>query len=111
MEAYEDFLRRYVDFRLKVREARRLGLAEDPEIVREIAEYRDQLARPYLMEREVMEGIVRDLYEKQREEVAASHLLLMVGEDAPRPTPSAPTPGSPPSATPSSPGRSPSATP
>jgi peptidyl-prolyl cis-trans isomerase SurA len=83
MEAYEDFLRRYVDFRLKVREARRLGFAEDPEIVREIAEYRDQLARPYLMEREVMEGIVRDLYEKQREEVAASHLLLMVGEDAP----------------------------
>jgi len=83
LEAYEDFLTRYVDFRLKVREARRLGLAEDPEIRREIEEYREQLARPYLVEREVMEGIIRDLYEKQQEEVRASHILLTLAEDAP----------------------------
>jgi peptidyl-prolyl cis-trans isomerase SurA len=82
LEAYEDFLSRYVDFRLKVRQARDLGLADDPEIRREINEYREQLAKPYLLERTVLEDIVRDLYEKQREEVRASHILLRVDEDA-----------------------------
>jgi peptidyl-prolyl cis-trans isomerase SurA len=82
LEAYEDFLTRYVDFRLKVREARRLGLDQDPELRAEIDSYRDQLAQPYLLEREVLEDIIRDLYEKQQEEVAASHILLMVDEHA-----------------------------
>ncbi len=82
IEDYEDFLERYVDFRLKVAEARRLGLAEDPEIIQEIETYREQLAQPYLLEREVMEGIVRDLYEKQQEEISAAHILLMVPPDA-----------------------------
>lgn len=78
-----DFLERYVDFRLKVREARALGLEDDPAIVREINDYRSQLAKPYLIEREVLEDIIRDIYEKQQEEVRASHLLIRVDEDAP----------------------------
>lgn len=82
LEAYEDFLTRYVDFRLKVREARRLGFDQDPELQAEIESYRDQLAQPYLLEREVLEDIIRDLYEKQQEEIAASHILLMVDEHA-----------------------------
>lgn len=78
IEAYEDFLERYVDFRLKVAEARRLGLHEDPEMVEEIATYRRQLAQPFLMEREVLEGIVRELYDRQQEEIHASHILFML---------------------------------
>ncbi len=80
--AYEDFLARYVDFRLKVLQARDLGLADDPEIRREINEYREQLAKPYLLERAVLEDIVRDLYEKQKEEIRASHILVRVDENA-----------------------------
>jgi peptidyl-prolyl cis-trans isomerase SurA len=82
IEAYEDFLERYVNFRLKVQEARRTGLLEDPEIQRELDDYRQELARPMLLEREVLHDIVRDLYEKQREEIAASHVLLFVDPNA-----------------------------
>lgn len=80
--AYEDFLSRYVDFRLKVLQARELGLVDDPEIRGEVNDYREQLAKPYLLEREVLEEIVRDLYEKQQEEVRAYHILLRVDENA-----------------------------
>lgn len=82
LAAYEDFLSRYVDFRLKVQQARDLGLAADPEIRREITQYREQLAQPYFMERTVLDDIVRDLYEKQQEELRASHILIRVDEDA-----------------------------
>ena len=82
LAAYQDYLTRYVDFRLKVQQARDLGLADDPEILREINDYRDQLAKPYLLERTVLEDIVRDLYEKQKEEIHAAHILLNVAENA-----------------------------
>ena len=82
LEAYEDFLTRYVDFRLKVQQARDLGLATDPDLRREIAQYREQLAQPYFLERAVLDDIVRDLYEKQQEEVRASHILVRVAENA-----------------------------
>ncbi len=80
--AYEDFLTRYVDFRLKVMEARRLGLDRDSALRKEIRDYRTQLAKPYFLEREVLEDVVRDIYEKQREEIAASHILLRIDEGA-----------------------------
>ncbi|NNF03589.1 MAG: hypothetical protein HKN17_03900, partial [Rhodothermales bacterium] len=61
-EALEDFLRRYVDFRLKVLEARKAGYHEDSSLVAEIGTYREQLARPYLLGQEVIDPLVRQLY-------------------------------------------------
>src|SRR5690606_609463 len=51
-------------------------------IRQEVDDYREQLAKPYLLERTVLEDIVRDLYEKQQEEIRASHILLRVDENA-----------------------------
>ena len=79
---YEDFLTRFVDFRLKVKEARRLELDQDPELQLEILQYRLQLARPYLMERNVFEPLVREMYERRKEAVAASHILIRLEPDA-----------------------------
>ncbi len=78
MADYEDFLQRYVDFRLKVIEAKSIGLDKDPEIVQEIGQYKDQLARPYLVDQEVVDGLVHNLYDRQQEEVSASHILVRV---------------------------------
>lgn len=82
-DAWEDFLERYVDFRLKVREALRAGLDADPSVRDEIRTYREQLAVPYLLEREVYGPIVRDLYTRQLEQVRASHVLLLLDPYAP----------------------------
>ena len=82
MGAYVDFLDRYIDFRLKVRYARELGFESDSAIVSEIDSYRKQLARPYLLEKEIIDPILMDLYEKQQEMVDASHILLRLTPDA-----------------------------
>ena len=82
LEDYRDFLERYVNFRLKVMEARALGLDRDSALQAEMASYRDQLARPYFLDQQVIDDIVRDLYEKQQEEINAAHILIRVDENA-----------------------------
>ena len=77
---YEDFLDRYVDFRLKVEYAKELGLQEDSTLLSEIDTYRKQLARPYLLEKEILDPILQDLYEKKQLMVDASHILIRVGQ-------------------------------
>lgn len=82
LTAYEDFLTRYVDFRLKVKEAQRIGLDEDPALQAEVLDYRLQLARPYIMERRVFEPLVMEMYDRRKEMVEASHILLTLDANA-----------------------------
>lgn len=79
---YEDFLDRFVDFRLKVLEARRIGVDQDSTLQAEVLQYRLQLARPYIMERRVFEPLVREMYDRRKEMVEASHILLQVQPNA-----------------------------
>ncbi|MEM1116973.1 MAG: peptidylprolyl isomerase [Bacteroidota bacterium] len=78
LERRLDFLERYVDFRLKVLTARAAGYAEDSSYIAEVEAYRDQLAGPYFTDRQVLDGIVRDIYDKQAEEVEVSHILFLL---------------------------------
>jgi len=78
LASYQDFLSRYVDFKIKVFEAREAGYHTDESLVEEIVQYRAQLARPYLMERNVMEPLIREMYARRKEAVAASHILITV---------------------------------
>lgn len=75
---YEDFLGRYVDFRLKVLDAIEAGLNQDSALVAEIQGYEEQLARPYLVEREITEDLVRELFDRRALEVSASHILVRI---------------------------------
>ncbi|MGA7303665.1 MAG: peptidylprolyl isomerase, partial [Rhodothermales bacterium] len=50
----------------------------------EIGQYKDQLARPSLVDQEIVDGLVHDLYDRQQEEVSASHILVRI------PSPGAP---------------------
>lgn len=79
---YEDFLTRYVDFRLKVLAGQEAGLDRLPDLVDEIETYRNNFARPYLLEQEVIEPLVRDVYDRHQSIIRASHILLMADEAA-----------------------------
>ena len=81
--AYRDFLERYADFRLKVLAARDAGMDTLPSLQRDVASYRQQMARPTLLESEVTEPLVRTLYERKQEHVDVSHVLVRVDADAP----------------------------
>lgn len=80
--AYKDFLERYVDFRLKVLEARSAGYHELSDLKSEIQGYRSQLARPRLLDREVKEPLIRELHARRLEMVEASHVLITVSQNA-----------------------------
>ena len=79
---YTDFLRRYVNFLIKLKEAEATGYFDDPDIQDEINEYRASFAKPYLIDNEVVTPIVEDLYEKRKEFVHASHIMAVMPQRA-----------------------------
>jgi peptidyl-prolyl cis-trans isomerase SurA len=82
LQAYQDFLDRYLEFRLKVRAAREAGLDTLASVRHDIRSYREQMARPRLVREEIMRPIARTLYERRATEVDVSHILLRVGPNA-----------------------------
>lgn len=77
-----NYLDLYLNFKLKVYEAKALGLDTMPDFQRELAGYRKQLAKPYLIDSEVTENLIEEAYERLQEEVRASHILVTLKENA-----------------------------
>ena len=76
LQAYRDFLDRYLHFRLKVRAAYDAGLDTLPRVRREVHDYRQERARPQLLREEVYEPLARTLYERRTQAVDVSHILI-----------------------------------
>ncbi|MCU0453496.1 MAG: peptidylprolyl isomerase [Bacteroidetes bacterium] len=82
LEERQRFLDLLVKFRLKVKEARRIGLDKDPEVVAEISGYEQSLAQSYMLDKELVEPGVRRLYDRKQFMLRASHILLRLPENA-----------------------------
>jgi peptidyl-prolyl cis-trans isomerase SurA len=78
----DDYFKLYVNFRLKVKEAKKLGYDKKPAFVEEMAGYKKQLAKPYLTENLINEELVREAYSRTLEEVEASHILIEIPANA-----------------------------
>jgi len=81
--AYKKFLEQYIDYRLKVRAAREAGLDTLSSVRSEIRSYRQEMARPKLMESEVYRPVIREVHERRQKEVDVSHILIRAPSDAP----------------------------
>ena len=82
---YEDrdkFLDLLVKFRLKVHDAREKGLMADSSIKAELEGYEVTVATSYMLEKEIVAVKIRQLYERKKEELRASHILLRLNPDA-----------------------------
>jgi peptidyl-prolyl cis-trans isomerase SurA len=79
---YKEFLERYIDFRLKVKDAENEKLDQKPEVREELTQYRNQMAPAYLQEREVMEKALKELFERRQDEVNASHILIRTARES-----------------------------
>jgi peptidyl-prolyl cis-trans isomerase SurA len=81
-ESLENYMDMYVKFKLKVEEAKSLGIDTTSEFKGELAGYRKQLAAPYLNEKKVTDSLIKEAYQRMKEEVRASHILILCDKDA-----------------------------
>ncbi len=82
-----EYLDLYINFKLKVNEAKTLGLDTLPGFVREFSTYRDQLAKPYLSDKDVTQELIDEAYSRLQKDVRASHIMIMCSEgSAPKDT-------------------------
>ncbi|OKL39107.1 peptidylprolyl isomerase [Pontibacter flavimaris] len=81
-ESVADYLNLYTNFKLKVMEAEKRGLDTTMAFKRELEGYKEQLAQPYLTEKSVTDQLVKEAYERMKQEVSASHILLSLAPDA-----------------------------
>ncbi|MCB0706062.1 MAG: peptidylprolyl isomerase [Saprospiraceae bacterium] len=74
----EEYLNLYTKFKLKVEKARDMQLDTIPALQQELEGYRRQLADSYLIDREVTERLLREVYDRQSQDVDISHILIPV---------------------------------
>jgi peptidyl-prolyl cis-trans isomerase SurA len=77
----KEYLGMYINFRLKVAEAERLGYDTLPSFVSEMTGYRRQLAEPYTRDPDIMERLVSEAYERTIKELNVSHILVSVRDN------------------------------
>jgi peptidyl-prolyl cis-trans isomerase SurA len=77
-----EYLDLYINFKLKVLEAKSFGMDTAAPFKKELAGYRKQLAAPYLTDKEVTEQLINEAYDRSKKEIRASHILVNCKEDA-----------------------------
>lgn len=77
-KALKEYLDLYALFRMKVREAELQRLDTMENIQYELNNYRKQLAKNYLTDEEVTNQLVREAYNRMKEEVRVAHILISV---------------------------------
>lgn len=81
-EYLNDYMQLFINFRLKVKEAKELKYDTIAAFVNELAMYRNQLAKPYLSDNQFDEKLIEEAYERMQEDVNASHILFAIAEKA-----------------------------
>jgi peptidyl-prolyl cis-trans isomerase SurA len=78
-----EYLDLYINFRLKVMEAKEMKLDTSEKFKKELAGYRKQLAEPYFRDEELEEKLIKEAYARKLEDIRAKHILITVDKNAP----------------------------
>ena len=76
------YLELFIGYKLKINKANKLGLQGGDAYKAELASYRTQLSKNYLSDSKVTKELVEEGYQRSLKEIKASHILLMVDENA-----------------------------
>ena len=72
----------FVNFKLKVEEARAQGIDTTRAFITELSGYRSQLTKPYLTDSKVEEDVLIEAYNRLKEDIEVSHILIRVDNSA-----------------------------
>lgn len=72
----------YINYKLKVEEAYKSNLDTLRSYKREIQTYKNQLIAPYLQDKEYFNDLVKEAYNRTKNQVRASHILIRLPKNA-----------------------------
>lgn len=75
-KSVKEYLDLYSLFRMKVKEAEQMQLDTTLAVRNELNDYKGQLARTYLSDKEVTKGLVQQAYDRMKEELKVAHILV-----------------------------------
>ena len=73
---YMNYLELFINYKLKLAEAYELGYDKNEDYLKEYQKYKNQLLKGYLTDSESQERLVKEAYERTRNEVQVSHVLI-----------------------------------
>ncbi len=74
----KNYLDLYIKFKLKIEEAKALGMDTTATFLNEFNSYKDELKKPYLTENKVTQKLMAEAYGHYQQEVRAAHILVNV---------------------------------
>ena len=77
-----EYLDLLVNFKLKVTEAKARGMDTTTAFRKEFKMYKEELKKPYLAQKDELDRLTQEAYQRLREEVRASHILITMKADA-----------------------------
>ena len=81
-EYLDEYIQLFVNFKLKVRNAKELGLDTTSAFITELSGYTKQLAKPYLKNKEFDKNMLAEAYDRMKKDIKASHILIAIDKNA-----------------------------
>ena len=78
----DEYVDLFVNFKLKVEEAKSQGIDTTSSFINELAGYRSQLTKPYLTDQKVDDQLLLEAYDRMKEDVDVSHILIRIQPNA-----------------------------
>ncbi|MEP7267783.1 MAG: peptidylprolyl isomerase [Saprospiraceae bacterium] len=81
-KSLNDYLDLYKKFKLKVAKAKALRLDTIPELKEELHMYQQQVSNSYIMDKEVTEQLIKEIYERQKKDISVKHVFIQLQPNA-----------------------------
>lgn len=87
MDDHKNFLDLYVNFKMKLRDSQVRAYDQDADLMNELKDYQRQVGVSYILEKQINEPGIKQLYERRKEEFRVSHIMIRpdtLGDDGAR---------------------------
>lgn len=78
----DEYLELFINFKLKVQAAEDLGYDTLKKFTNELNGYKKQLSKPYMVDKDAVEKLAKEGYDRLQYDIKASHILIRVDESA-----------------------------
>ncbi|MBR1626575.1 MAG: peptidylprolyl isomerase [Bacteroidales bacterium] len=77
----DDYLDLYINYKLKLLQAREIGLDKDSSTIKQVEEYKKNILKPYINDPKIMDSLVRQAYDRLHTLIRVSQILISVPDN------------------------------